>query len=65
MKILDTYLQAISEDREAFKLLPVQDKLRQNRERRLATLINAGYLSPDEVDGYKELSCSLLPLRLR
>ena len=56
MKILETFLQAISEDREAFKLLPVQDKIKQNRERRLATLINAGYLSPDEVDGYRELT---------
>ena len=47
-------LKTIQEDREAFNALPTSEKIRRNRESGVASLLNVGYITPDEAKTYRE-----------
>ena len=47
-------LKTIQEEREEFNALPTSEKLKRNRERRVASLLNVGYITPDEAKTYRE-----------
>lgn len=47
-------LKTIQEEREAFNALPTSEKIKQNREARVASLLNVGYITPDEAKTYRE-----------
>lgn len=47
-------LKTIQEEREAFNALPSSEKIRKNRESGVASLLNVGYITPDEAKFYRE-----------
>lgn len=47
-------LKTIQDDREAFNALPTSEKIRKSRERGVASLLNVGYITPDEAKTYRE-----------
>ena len=47
-------LKTIQEEREEFNALPTSEKLKRNRERRVASLLKVGYITPDEAKTYRE-----------
>lgn len=47
-------LKTIQEEREEFNALPTSEKIKRNRERRVASLLNVGYITPDEAKTYRE-----------
>lgn len=47
-------LKTIQEEREAFNALPTSEKIKQNREARVASLLKVGYITPDEAKTYRE-----------
>lgn len=47
-------LEMMKQEREAFNNLPTSEKLRVNRERRVLSLLNVGYITPDEAKTYRE-----------
>ena len=55
MKFIKNKLRLLEEEKRAFSLLSAKEKLQRNREARLLSLVNVGYLSPDEAETYREL----------
>lgn len=51
---LQERINKLQRDREAFNALPTSEKIKRNREARIASLLKVGYLSPDEAQGYRE-----------
>lgn len=51
---LQEFTDKLQRDREEFNALPTSEKIQRNREARIASLLNIGYLSPDEAQGYRE-----------
>ena len=47
-------LKQMEQDKEAFNNLPTSEKLRVNREGRVASLLKVGYITPDEATTYRE-----------
>lgn len=54
LKTIQERLKTIQERKEAFNALPTSEKIRQNRERRVASLLRVGYITPDEAQIYRE-----------
>lgn len=47
-------LKQMQVDEEAFNSLPTSEKLRVSREKRVASLLEVGYITPDEAKTYRE-----------